>query len=185
MCSFKLFCYSDFPFLFIHKNFWKNWWKKTIAIKIFLSNVKLFFYSNFPFLYICENILKKLWKLSKLFCSSDFPYLNIHENILKMYGNKILYLGHFWVITQVFPSDIVMKVFCKIYGNKILYLSNFWITSSYFVIQISKLDYQTFFKILCSRKWKLSWGRLEPKTKFKYFEFHFFNFLCYIRGCPR
>ena len=57
--NFRLFYYSGFPFLNIHENFLKNYWKQNIIFKSFLSNFKLFYYSDFPFLYIHESFLKK------------------------------------------------------------------------------------------------------------------------------
>ena len=55
LSDFKLFCSSDFPFLYIQENFLKKLWKQFNWV---LSNFKLFCDSDFPFLHILENVLK-------------------------------------------------------------------------------------------------------------------------------
>ena len=63
----KVFCSSDFPFLYIHKHFLKNLWKQKhfILFKWFLSNFKVFCCSEFLSWYYQKNkekLQKEPWE---------------------------------------------------------------------------------------------------------------------------
>ena len=138
-----------------------------------MSNFNLYYYSDFLFLYIHE----KFWKIYenkilyfKLFCYSDFLFLYIYEFFWKIYENKILYLSNFWVISNYFvPQIFPPYIFMNIFWNKCFI-------------------YKIFLKVLSSGKWRLFWGRLETKTKFKFkiiwILLFFWNFCLRFEFCP-
>ena len=123
MSNFKLFCYSDFPFLYIFtKVYWKNLRKQNIVFNLFFSNFKVF-------------------------SSSDFPFLYIHKHFLKNFKNKILYYSYFLVISSYFVIHIFPSyIYIYIYLQK--FLENLWKKNilfewflSYFVAWFSILIY--------------------------------------------
>ena len=84
LSDFKLFCSSDFPFLYIQENFLKKLWKQFNWV---LSNFKLFCDSDFPFLHILENVLK------------NFETQNISKKCFEKFWNS-KYFEKFWKETR-------------------------------------------------------------------------------------
>ena len=131
--------------------------------------------------------------ITQIFCSYIFT-----KNFEKFMKTKYCISNYF--VTQIFCSYIFTNFFWKIYENKILYLSNFWVISNYFVPQIFPpyifmnifwnkcFIYKIFLKVLSSGKWRLFWGRLETKTKFKFkiiwVLLFFWNFCLRFEFCP-
>ena len=130
MSNFKLFCYSDFPFLYIFtKVYWKNLRKQNIVFNLFFSNFKVFSSSDFPFLYIHKHFLKNFKNkilyysyflvISSYFVIHIFPsyiyiYIYIYKNFLKIYEKKKYFI---WMI---------FKLFCCLIFHPYIFTKNFW-----------------------------------------------------------
>ena len=99
LSNFNLFCYSDFPFLYINENVLKNLSNFRVISSCFVTQLFpsyifiKFFWKIYETKFPSYIFIKCFWKIYenktlylsnfKLFYYSDFPLLYIHENLWK------------------------------------------------------------------------------------------------------